>query len=62
VKTFVAVAILLVMVAGCASGRRLPETCPEDPDYYHVYAPGPTQPQKVNPTYLRHVRTEDWKP
>jgi hypothetical protein len=62
VKTFVAAILLVFLVAGCTSRRCLPDTCPENPDYYHVYGPGPTQPQKVNPLYLRHVRKEDWKP
>ena len=51
-----------LLVVGCASERSVPETCPENPDYYHVWKRKSSKPGSPHPTYLLHVRKENWRP
>ena len=55
---------LVLLGIGCTAtgvAKAVPQTCPQDPNFYHVYeVRHPDRPGTPSPTFVRHVRKDEW--
>ena len=62
-KPYLLGVVVLLLELGCSgvgTAHAMPETCPQDPNFYHVYEVRPDRPGSPQPTYVRHVRKDEW--